>query len=307
MRRWAPVAVALLVVLDLLVLSVGVRAYRGHLPPGQVAAPSFPVSGSTAPTAPTEEPEPVGSLEGPLLLAASPTGVLLRATRGACETRFDTVAQVAVGSLESGDLQDVTVPGVREVVGLMVYADGRLRVSGLSEGACEALTYDSTDRGASWEQVPPPAGLWRLDGDVTATGVVGPKGGSVELDCAAHQIVNLPGIRALASCESDAFYALGTGGPPQTVGAEGFTGLSAAPGPRDSRYFVLGATSSCSAQVGSVDTVGGSVDSLACLDPDTGRTRAPLAIVTSGEELVVQVGDDLLVSSDQGESFAPLG
>ena len=38
---------------------------------------------------------------------------------------------------------------MREVLGLMVYADGRLRVSGLDldDGRCVPVTFDSTDAG----------------------------------------------------------------------------------------------------------------------------------------------------------------
>ena len=117
-------------------------------------------------TAPTASPVDEDTVVGPALLGVNAAGDVLRATRGACEERFDNPARIWTGNVDDGDrLAAVEPPDIREVLGLMVYADGKLRVSGLDE-ACDPVTFDSTDAGASW-QASAASELWRLSGDTT--------------------------------------------------------------------------------------------------------------------------------------------
>ena len=126
------------------------------------------------------------------------------------------------------------------------------------------------------------------------------------------QIANLPASRAAVSCPGGAFYIVAPRTAPEPLAAGGFDDLSVAAGPRTGRYYVFGSTVDCSAQVASFATQQQSVDGLACLDPteEDGQVvpdKAPLAIAAAGDHVVVQLGNDLMVSDDGGLTFAIVG
>jgi hypothetical protein len=164
------------------------------------------------------------------------------------------------------------------------------------------MTVDSHDGGDSW-QSSPDAGIWRLSPDTTAASIIGPKGSDLPTQCAPSQLLNLPQRRGIASCSSGTFFPLVPGQQPVNVAAGDFRDLSVAPGSQDGHYFVFGRTSDCAAQVADVKVADNSVTNLLCL----GNDRAPLAIATAADSVVVQVGDDLMVSDDGGEHFAAVG
>ena len=292
-----------LAVLDLVVLGVGYRARGGDLPPLQRTSPSFPVPTGT-PTGETDPVEAEDSITGPLLLGVNASGMILRATRGACEERSGEPTRVSVGTVDDvragGELADVTAPDVLEVLGLMVYADGSMRVSGLDQD-CASVTFDSNDEGATWTPVAVP-GIRRLPGDTTASDVLGPRNQKLTVGCPPTQLVNLPGRRAVASCESTAFFPLPSGAQLLTLQALGFDQLSVTPSPDEGRYYAFGATAGCGAQVGEVDAETQSIDERACL----GDGRAPLAIAAAGDLIVLQVGNSVVVSDDGGDNFSPV-
>jgi hypothetical protein len=303
MRGRTLVALAALAVIDVAVLAVGYRAHTGTLPPMQRSSESFEVS--ETPTAePTGSPADDNSVTGPVLLGVNARGNVLRATRGACEERFDKPARLWAGRIEDDVALPVVdpPPGLREVLGLMVYANGSLRVSGLDED-CESVTFDSTDVGASWQASDDDLSLWRLPGDTTASTVTTPRGEPVPAPCAAVQIVNLLPRRAIASCPRLNYFSLAAGKAGATLTAENYLQLSVAAGPDDESYFVLGTTDDCTASVAISTPETDSVDELECFDDD----KAPLAIASAGGLLVVQLGNDLLVSDDDGETFETLG
>jgi hypothetical protein len=91
-----------------------------------------------------------------------------------------------------------------------------------------------------------------------------------------------------------------------------FSELSVAPGADERHYFVLGSTPDCEAQVADVQVSASSVTNLECLaedprDPSGTNLRAPLAIATTADLVVVQVGNDLMVSHHGGNDFATVG
>jgi hypothetical protein len=300
MRGRTNAALVALAVVDVLILLVGYRAHGGSLPPLQRTTPAFEVpEGATA--GPPDGAADLG-ITAPLLLGVNPAGVVLRATRGACQDFLERPAQVWVGDVDSGSAPSlVEVPGVREVLGLMVYADGTLRITGLDD-TCAALTLESKDGGASWQQSDE-GGIWRLSADTTEAAVLGPGGLENRTPCAPNQILNLPRKRALGSCPGGTFFDLVPNQSVRGIPAGGFTQLSVAPGSATGRYYVLGATDDCGARVGLVRALDQSVSDLECFDDN----RAPLAVASTSDLLVVQVGNDLLVSRDAGESFEALG
>jgi hypothetical protein len=303
MRRWGTALLAVLVALDLVVLVLGVQARGGDLPPLQRGAgASF-----TAPTASasqTADPSVSTDLiHAPVLLGANESGLVLRATRGACEPRFDNPAHFWAGHLDDADgLQPLEVPSLLEVLGLVVLDDGTMRMSGLDE-TCKGATVVSSDDGATWT-ASTSADVWRLSSDTQAAAVTGPGGATIDLDCVPDQIVNLPGQRAIASCSTESFYPLRIGQKePVALSVSGFEDLSVTPIPGGQGYYVLGGTGRCLAQVATVVPDADKPKLGECLPDD----KAPLAIATAGDRVVVQVGADLMVSDDQGDSFDLVG
>ena len=302
MRGRTLAALAALAVVDVAVLALGYRAQTGTLPPLQRSSEAFEVAQS-----PTSQPtgSPTGDdVVGPVLLGVNAAGDVLRATRGACEERFDNPTRIWAGNVDDGvALAAVEVPpDLREVLGLMVYPDRTLRVSGLDE-QCDPLTFDSTDAGATWQVSDDVATVWRMSGDVTAATVTGPRGSTLAVPCAVSQIVNLPARRAVASCRQSNYFTLAAGEQVISLIASDYSQLSVTPAPADDGYFVLGETGECTASFGIAVPEDQSVDELECFQED----KAPLAIASAEGLLLIQLGNDLRVSRDDGETFEPVG
>ena len=69
-------------------------------------------------------------------------------------------------------------------------------------------------------------------------------------------------------------------------------------------FCVFGSTDECPAQVGALGPAQQPVRMLDCLGRDA---AAPLAIAAAGGYVVVQIGDDLMVSEDAGRTFDAAG
>ena len=153
MRRWLIVVVAVLAVLDLAVLAMGYQARAGALPGWGEPEPAFtmlpPGTPSGTPSGSSTDAT-TDTITGPVLMAVDADGLVLRATRGACQERFANPAQVAVGSVSTG-VTAVEIPALTEVLGVAILPDDHLRVSGLQRNEaseeCVAVTFDSTDSG----------------------------------------------------------------------------------------------------------------------------------------------------------------
>lgn len=298
-RRWSIILVAALVVLDLVVLAVGYRTRSGALPPWQVEDPSFPTSPTGTQDATTGAG---GGISAPLLLAVNADGVVLRATRGACQPQYHKTVEVGVGTIGTdAEPKAVAVEGLAEVLGLMVYPDDSMRIAGLDSG-CDPVSYSSSDLGRTWQSSAGSGpGIWALDPDTTQPSMTGPFGRSVHMDCTPDQVVNLPDRKALAMCASTTFYQLAQGKAPAPIQANGFSQLSAVPARESGHFYVFG-TTSCGARVGEVVADVQAVNQLNCF----GKDVAPLAIGVSGDRIVVQVGDQMQVSTDGGQTFGPM-
>jgi hypothetical protein len=303
MRGKALTGLVALAMVDLLVVGLGYRAHTGSLPALQRSAPSFEVS--LSPNASPTREESGDEVVGPVLLGVNSAGDILRATRGACEERFDNPARIWAGNVDDGVAPSAVEPPLREVLGLIVYDNGRLRVSGLDlddQNACVPVTYDSTDGGQTWQTTDDVATVWRMSGDVTASAVTSPRGVSVEVPCLVAQIVNLPARRAVASCGQVNYFELVPGGDVILLTAEAYDELSVTAGPGDQSYLLLGSTDGCTASLAVARPQDPDVDELQCFDEE----KAPLAIAAAEGFIVVQLGDDLRVSSDDGQTFETL-
>ncbi len=298
-RRWVLVLLVGLLVADVVVLLVAFGAYRGTVPRlGATDDVSFtpPSAGATT----GEDDSAATAITGPVMVGLNAEGVVLRATRGACEERFDNIAAVAAGPLDGGGFATVELPGLVEVLGIGT-PPGKLVVTGL-DADCSALAFESTDRGATWQKVAE-AGIWSLTPDTTSGDVIGPGGDRTPLGCAPQQVVTGLRATALAGCGSSLFFALQPRGKPTPVAVDGFTTTSVAAAPGEGRFYLFGATEDCGAQVGLLNQATQSVSRLECLGPG----RAPLAIAADQDLVLVQVGNDLEVSRDGGKTFERAG
>ena len=114
--------------------------------------------------------------------------------------------------------------------------------------------------------------------------------------------MNLPARRALASCTRVNYFELVPGGEVAPLTAADYSQLSATPGPEDQSYLLLGTTADCTASLAIAKPQDPSVDELQCFDED----KAPLAIASAEGIVVLQLGDDLRVSRDDGQTFESL-
>ena len=297
--------VAVLAVLDVVILGLGYRAREGSLPPWQqpptAAFTMLPPSSDT----PASSGNDASSVTGPLLLAVTPAGVVLRATRGACDPARDNPPYVAVANADTRTApQNVAVDGIAEVLGVMAFADGKLRVVGVDSTCKTPVAFDSTDQGATWQSVPAKsAGLWHLDTDTTAEQILGPGDKQVTTPCVPDQVINLPAGRAIVSCAANIFFEVA----PNTNTPKAITTtmeqLSVAPSTQPGHYYAFGSSSDCAAQLTEIVVSPPSTNTLACL----GSGKAPLAVATSGTRIVIQLGNDLMVSTNKGATFSPVG
>jgi hypothetical protein len=299
-RRWGVALVVALVVLDVLALGAGLRARGGWLPPWQKKDPTFVVTDASA----SPSAESGTGISAPLLLGMNPAGLVLRATRGACEARFDNPARVWVTHIGDDTAPvEVTPTDIREVLGLMVFAAGTLRLAGLDEH-CKAVVLDSTDGGQTWRSGSTDSpGIWQLSGNVQASSVLDPRGDSRPTQCVPDQIVNLPVRRAIISCDNGVFAVLSPHGKPEAHSAGSLSHLSVAAGARPGHFYAFGSTAKCDAVLSDVDTSSPS-PTTTCLGESN---KLPLAVVTSGDRLLLQLGFDLMVSDDGGHTFDPVG
>jgi hypothetical protein len=306
MRRWVTALVVVLAVLDVVVIAVGIRTRSGVLPAFSAPEASYRMipAGSTEPE-PTPTAGGEASLVGPVLMAVDAEGLVLRATRGACEARFDNPTQVAIGSVKTAAMTPADLPDLAEVLGVAILPGDHLRVSGLDH-KCRVMTVDSTDSGQTWRTLDEsqPAGVWRFDPDTTAESVTGPAGSRVPVDCVPSSMTNLPAGRGAITCQGGVIDVLTPGFGAAPLSVPGYENLSVAGAPRADRYFVFGSTPACPAQVAALRGAQQSVTQLDCVGVDG---AVPQAIAAAGGYVVVQIGDDVMVSEDAGQTFVAAG
>ena len=241
------------------------------------------------------------TVTGPVLMAVDADGLVLRATRGACQKRFANPAQVAVGSISTG-VTAVELPALAEVLGVAILPDGpparvrsrpglrggHLRLDGLRQ------TWQPLAREA--------AGIWRLDPDTTAEQVTGPAGGDYPARLRAPVRDQPRRQSRRGQLPGGVFYLV-------------------APRPRHRRCR-RPATTSCAWRPGRGRAATSSSGPPPSAEPGWPRSRpsparpsacstmprrgeAPLAIAAAGGYVVVQLGDDLMVSEDGGDTSRP--
>jgi hypothetical protein len=288
--RWtrSPAFIAVFVLLDVIVLILAyVLMHRETAvdPSTAGASPSAGGSGTANP------------IEGPLYLAASPKGGLLRSTRGSCDSRAPSQARVWVAASFKAPLKTVRVPGLQESLGLRM-DDDRIEIVGAGTD-CKVSGFVSTDDGRSWRKGSVPKDIWYLDTDTTLTAVHGPlSGGVANIDCTPVSVTTLgSGRQAFVACSDVNVMELSA---KKDVSPTVFivTAPAGVAKPGTGQPIVLAALSECGAAVVRI-TSQQDAKSLACLGDD----GAPLGLASSGDRIFAQVGFKVMVSSNRGVNF----
>jgi len=150
-------------------------------------------SGAPASTS-TGEGEAAG-LAG--LLAVSPDGTVLRATRGACGGA-GTAASVEVSADGGATFTDIT-PGQTLSLALRVQAQSftSFQIVG-ADAECSLATFATSNGGRSWSRTPGTAGTWHLLGG-DGTLIHAPQG-DVEVGCTPSAVSSISELVARVLC-----------------------------------------------------------------------------------------------------------
>jgi hypothetical protein len=290
--RWtrSPAFIVAFVLLDLVVVVFAWVQMHGEtgtdLTGSSSASPSATPSDSATPP-----------IEGPLFLASSPAGGLVRVTRGSCDSREAVTSRVWVAARFRAPLRKVKVPGLQESLGVTM-SSNRLTIVGTGTD-CKRSGFVSPDGGRTWKQTAVPGNIWYLDTDTTLAAVHGPiSGGVANLDCTPTSVTTLgSGGRALVSCSD--FNVIEVSSRKATSPITYIvTAPAAAAQPDVGDPLVLAQLTTCSAALVRI-TSQQDANSVACL----GNDKAPLGLATSGGRIFAQVGYRLVVSNNRGRNF----
>lgn len=290
--RWtrSPAFVVLFVLVDLAVVAFAWVLMHRDADPATSAGPAATSSPEATATA--------DQVEGPLFLAASSRGGLVRVTRGSCDSREPTQARVWVAARFRSALSRVTVPDLQEALGVTM-DDDRVEIVG-ADAECKVSGFVSTDDGHSWRKRDVPRDIWYLDTDTTLAAVHGPVSGGVSnIDCTPVSVTTVAsGDRAFVACSDVNVLEVSSRKDvnPIVYIVTSPTGVAK---PQPGRPLVLAALSSCGADLARI-TSQQDAKSVACL----GNEGAPLGLAVSGDRIFAQVGFTLMLSANGGKSFS---
>ncbi len=238
-------------------------------------------------------------LAGPVLLAGSPDGAVLRATHGSCTGTDDdpaddpaAAATTWVAAPGSGPVE-VSVDGLGEALAVGRDQAGWWIIG--TAGTCDDIVaWSGSLAGDTWKQTDLPADAWYLDPGSTGNKVVSPRGAvTVASDCSV-ETVQAVGDRVYASCSAPIAYEA------DRVEREFTTVASLEPvvtlaGRADGQQAIMTTSDKCLAGV-QVKAANGRITGEHCF----GSEQAPLGIAWIGDDLVAQTGFDL-VTNESGE------
>ncbi len=304
-------SIAAFVAVDVVLAVAAVQHVRGGAPEGDAISVPTPVGDSTTePSLPSQSPtstqpsEPstpaetsVPAAERSLgLLSIGIDGTILRATAGNC--RSDKTGKVEV-STDGGATFETVFPDVPQVLRVVAVSRSDLWFVGTDE-SCAPSVERSGDTGASWIHSQGTAGAYHLSASENPSLVHAP-GGRVTVGCATVGIAALDTEVAFVGCDDGTIRRTGDGGQTfESVGhVDGLVSLTF----RDAQTgFALASQSGCQATALRTDDAGKTWKFAACV-----RLDIPKAIATNADKLVAQVGADILVSDDDGQTWVPAG
>ncbi len=264
----------------------------GQLQPSGSPSSQPPETVTPSQTSQSQQPsEPTSSLG---LLSIGNDGTILRATPGNC--RSDQTGEVEV-STDGGVSFRTVFAGVRQVLRVVAVSRADLWFVGTDE-SCQPAVERSSDTGTSWVRSPGTAGAYHLSSSNDAALVHAPDG-PVTVDCAAVGVAPVNVDIAFIGCEDGTILrTLDRGQTWAPRGRlEGLVSLSF----RDAKTaFALASQSRCPSAAMTTEDAGETWKFAECLKGDR-----PKAIATNANKLVAQVSGDILVSDDDGQTWAP--
>jgi hypothetical protein len=291
------------VALDIVLVSMSLRhassvdpAPAPSVAPSRTSNPS--ASGAPGTTSAPEESgspgaDPSAANDGPSYLDLSSDGVILKATRGDCDTSQAPV--VSVSTKAGKTFRDRPVDGLTEVLRVQVDTDGSLQVVGRTD-ECEVAQWTSQDAGKAWSRSDAAPAAWFLAPSPTQRAVFAPEGRR-RTPCVPTSLstIGVDVVRLLC----DDGQVLGT-----SDGGSTWVTLGRLEGAVSVRFttpgdgVALAVQDGCRAAVMETADGGTTWRRQACLAGDQ-----PRAVGSSGDLVVAQVGDTVDVSTDGGETW----
>lgn len=284
----AGLCVLVMVTVVLVVLDV-----RHVNPPSSREGAATRASGSTASPAMhrSASATPNGSSDQSFLAVAE-DGTLVRATRGDCQnSTMPLVAATGAG----GAFRARTVPGLREVLRVLVSAARDIRLIGL-DANCEVARFSSTDRGRRWKRSVPGGTTWHLSADSEAATVASPRG-RLATPCVPTGLSTTEGDVVRLLCGNGRI--LGTTDVGRT-----WSPVGRLRGAVDIAYTSSGQAFALAHQLGCPAAVMESIDGGSLWTRLTCRPGSrPRAIAARGGLVAAEVGHVVSVSTDGGASW----
>lgn len=234
------------------------------------------------------------------LLAVSPDGAVIRATRGSCP------ADGSAGLEISADLGRTWTPvasSAAQVLRVDAMGGGDLRIVA-TDRSCRPVARHSTDGGETW-QPGGLSGIWYLSPDSDADQVLGPALVST-VGCVPHALAATDDEHAAVSCADGTVRVTDDGGDDwrEVAGLSGVTSLVFT---GDGDGYALAAADGCATAVLRTSGQPDGWSTVACLDeavaPAAIGTRPQAAIAAAGTVVAVQIGAVFLLSTDAGATW----
>lgn len=302
-------SIAAFVAVDVVLAVAAVQHVRGGAPEGDAISVPTPVGDSaTEPSLPSRSPtstqpsEPSTPAETSLpaverssgLLSIGTDGTILRASAGNC--RSDNTGKVEV-STDGGATFETVFADVPQVLRVVAVSRSDVWFVGTDE-SCAPSVERSGDTGVSWIHSQGTAGAYHLSASEDPSVMHGPDG-TVEVGCPVVGVAPLDVDVAFVGCEEGTIRRTVDRGQKwrprgQVNGLVSLTFRTAETG------FALATRSGCAAAVWRTDNAGQTWRFARCLDGD-----APKAIASNADRVVVEVAAGILVSDDDGLTWAP--
>lgn len=280
----------LVAVVDLLLIAGAV--YMSHRPP-----PAY-TGDVTSVIDPSQSPSPItrsdAAVVGPVFLAASPTGALVRVVRGSCDSRNATRAEVSVAASPDSPLSTAAVPQLQEALGVGRTTDNDIAVVGATAD-CKVHSWVSADAGRTWTMKgPKQAGIWYLSTDTSAEEVFNPQGKNLQTSCAPRSVSGQGNKDAVVICKD----MVGLVSAGVSGSAVPLVGVGGAVQKADLTVLALAPSNKCAAVVYPILGANQPKTRAKCVGDGT-----PLAMTMSKRALFAQVGDKIWFSNNDGKTF----
>ena len=292
-RLWI-VLLAAFVAIDIVLVVLAVRhTSTGPRSSGQsqsviisgAPSPSRSADGATGSSSPAAE-------SGPVLLAVTSQGVVLRADHGSCSDAQPPIVEVS--GRHGRRLHETTVDGLSQVLSMRA-VQGDLTVIGLDQN-CSTATFSSGDDGATWAPTPGDDASWHVVAAGRRQVVVTPAGRR-RTPCAPKALAPIDSRAARLLCGDGRIEGTGDGGDSWVL-------LGSLDGAVDLSFQGVGDGVAVAVQDGCPAAFMRTVDGgttwtrVTCL-----QGGAPRAVTLSGAWAVAQVGGRLQLSTDSGGSW----